>query len=135
LAALTEKNHCPKQIVNAADYLRCEKEPRGQHVKLADQTSNIGATAPAKDCRLQRRLDGIAWANTIIEHLPYFPKEILNEFLKCCYQTELNSYDAVGSARQAQTASIHIAKRMAKKVGADDPQVRTFMLRVMQGAL
>jgi hypothetical protein len=106
-------------------------------VKLADQTSNIAATvtAPPKDCRLQRRLDCIAWANTVIEHLPDLPKERFNEFLKRCYQAELNAYDAVGSARQAQTASIRIAKRGAKKVGAYEPQFCTFILRVMQGAL
>jgi hypothetical protein len=106
-------------------------------VKLADQTSKFGATpkAPLKECRLQRHLDCIAWANTVTEHLPYLPKERLNEFLKRCYQTELNAYDAVGSARQAQTASIRIAKRRARKVGADEPQVRTFMLRVIQGVL
>ena len=106
-------------------------------VKLADQTSKFGATpkAPLKECRLQRNLDCIAWANTVTEHLPYLPKERLNEFLKRCYQTELNAYDAVGSVRQAQTASIRIAKRRARKVGADEPQVRTFMLRVIQGAL
>jgi hypothetical protein len=28
-AELKDKNHCPKQMVNAADYSRCEKEPRG----------------------------------------------------------------------------------------------------------
>ncbi|MDA9795718.1 hypothetical protein N9C22_05660 [Paracoccaceae bacterium] len=27
MAELTDKNHCPKQMVNAADYSRCEKEP------------------------------------------------------------------------------------------------------------
>ena len=45
-------------------------------VKLADQTSKFGATptAPLKQCRLQRHLDCVAWANTVIEHLPYLPK-------------------------------------------------------------
>ncbi len=106
-------------------------------VKLAGQTSKFGATpiAPLKECRLQRHLDCIAWVNTVIEHLPYLPTERLNEFLKRCYQTELNAYDAVGSVRQAQTASIRIAKRRARKVGADEPQVRTFMLRLIQGVL
>jgi hypothetical protein len=33
IAELADKNHCPKQIENAADYSRCEKEPRGQHGK------------------------------------------------------------------------------------------------------
>ena len=87
-------------------------------VKLAGQTSKFGATpiAPLKECRLQRHLDCIAWANTVIEHLPYLPKERLNKLLKRYYLTELNAYDALGSARQAQTASIHIAKRRARRL-------------------
>jgi len=28
-AELRDKNHCPQQMVNSADYSRCEKEPRG----------------------------------------------------------------------------------------------------------
>ena len=106
-------------------------------VKLADQTLKFGATpkAPLKECRLQRHLDCIAWVNTVIEHLPYLPKERLNEFLKRCYQTELNAYDDLGSVRQAQNAAISILGRKTKRAGADEAQIRKFMLSFMQGAL
>ena len=138
VAELTDDKSLPKadrkklQIINAA-----KKSKEACVVKLADKTSNIGAIAnsPPEDWTLERRLNYIAWANTVVGQLPYLPKDGLSEFLKRCDQAELNAYDAVGSVRQAQTPSIRIAKRRARKVGADEPQVRTFMLRLIQGVL
>ena len=40
-----------------------------------------------------------------------------------------------GSVRQAQNAAIRILERKAKRAGADEAQIRKFMLSFMQGAL
>jgi len=57
-------------------------------VKLADTTSNIGAIAnsPPDGWSLERRLEYIGWANTVVGHLPLLPKEGLAEFLSRCDQ-------------------------------------------------
>ena len=106
-------------------------------MKLADKTSNIGAIAnsPPEDWTLERRLEYIAWANTVVGQLPYLPKDGLSKFLKRCEQAELNAYDDLGSVRQAQNAAVSIVERKAKRAGADEAQIRKFMLSFMQGAL
>ena len=106
-------------------------------MKLADKTSNIGAIANSlpEDWTLERRLKYIARANTVVGQLPYLPKDGLGEFLKRCDQAELNAYDDLGSVRQAQNAAIRILERKAKRAGADEAQIRKFMLSFMQGAL
>ncbi len=71
----------------------------------------------------------------MVGQLPYLPKNGLNEFLKHCDQAELNAYDDLGSVRQAQNAAISILERKAKRVGADEAQIRKFMLSFMQAAL
>ena len=94
VAELTDHKSLPKadrkklQIVNAA-----EKNKEACLVKLADKTSNIGAIAnsPPEDWSLDRRLKYIAWANTVVEQLPYLPKDGLSEFSKRCDQAELNT--------------------------------------------
>ena len=48
---------------------------------------------------------------------------------------ELNAYDDLGSVRQAQNAAISTLERKAKRAGADEAQIRKFMLSFMQGAL
>ena len=82
----------------------------------------------------ERRLKYIAWANTVIGQLPYLPKDGLSEFLKRCDQAELNAYDDLGTIRKAQNAAISILERKAKRAGADEAQIRKFMLSFMQGA-
>ena len=138
VAELTDDKSLPKadrkklQIINAA-----KKSKEACLVKLADKTSNIGAIAnsPPEDWSLDRRLKYIAWANTVVGQLPYLPKDGLNEFLKRCDQAELNAYDDLGSVRQAQNAAVSILERKAKRAGADEAQIRKFMLSFMQGAL
>ena len=138
VAELTDDKSLPKayrkklQIINAA-----KKSKEACLVKLADKTSNIGAIAnsPPEDWSLDRRLKYIAWANRVVEQLPYLPKDGLSEFLKRCDQAELNAYDDLGSVRQAQNAAINILGRKAKRAGADEAQIRKFMLSFMQGAL
>ena len=138
VAELTDNKALPKasrkeqQIINAP-----KKSDEASLVKLADKTSNIGAIAnsPPEDWSLARRLEYIAWANTVVGNLPFLPKEGLSEFLRRCDQAELNAYDDLGTIRQAQNASIRILERRAKRLGASEPQIRKFMLGFLEGAL
>ena len=138
VAELTDNKALPKasrkeqQIINAP-----KKSNEASLVKLADKTSNIGAIAnsPPEHWSLQRRLEYIAWANTVVGNLPFLPKEGLSEFLRRCDQAELNAYDDLGTIRQAQNASIRILERRAKRLGASEPQIRKFMLGFLEGAL
>ena len=138
VAELTDDKAQPKasrkeqQIINAP-----KKSDEASLVKLADKTSNIGAIAnsPPEYWSLQRRLEYIAWANTVVGNLPFLPKEGLSEFLRRCDQAELNAYDDLGTIRQAQNASIRILERRAKRLGASEPQIRKFMLGFLEGAL
>ena len=137
VAELTDDKAQPKasrkeqQIINAP-----KKSNEASLVKLADKTSNIGAIAnsPPEQWSLERRLEYIAWANTVVGNLPFLPKEGLSEFLRRCDQAELNAYDDLGTVRQAQNASLRILERRAKRLGASEPEIRNFMLGVMQGA-
>ena len=137
VAELTDDKAQPKasrkeqQIINAP-----KKSNEASLVKLADKTSNIGAIAnsPPEHWSLQRRLEYIAWANTVVGNLPFLPKEGLSEFLRRCDQAELNAYDDLGTVRQAQNASLRILERRAKRLGASEPEIRNFMQGVMQGA-
>ena len=99
--------------------------------------SNIGAIAssPPEHWSLQRRLEYIAWANTVVGNLPFLPKEGLSEFLRRCDQAELNAYDDLGTVRQAQNASLRILERRAKRLGSSESQIRKFMPGFLEGAL
>ena len=138
VAELTDDRALPKasrkeqQIINAP-----KKSDEASLVKLADKTSNIGAIAnsPPEDWSLARRLEYIAWANTVVGNLPFLPKEGLSEFLRRCDQAELNAYDDLGTIRQAQNASISILERRAKRLGSSESQIRKFMLGFLEGAL
>ena len=89
VAELTDDKSLPKaerkkqQILNAS-----KKSNEASLVKLADTTSNIGAIAnsPPDGWSLERRLEYIGWANTVVGHLPLLPKEGLAEFLSRCDQ-------------------------------------------------
>ena len=99
--------------------------------------SNIGAIAnsPPAHWSLQRRLEYIAWANTVVGNLLFLPKEGLSEFLRRCDQAELNAYDDLGTVRQAQNASLRILERRAKRLGSSESQIRKFMPGFLEGAL
>ena len=138
VAELTDDKAQPKasrkeqQIINAP-----KKSNEASLVKLADKTSNIGAIAnsPPEHWSLQRRLEYIAWANTVVGNLPFLPKEGLSEFLRRCDQAELNAYDDLGTVRQAQNASLRILERRAKRLGSSESQIRKFMLGFLEEAL
>ena len=138
VAELTDNKALPKasrkeqQIINAP-----KKSNEASLVKLADKTSNIGAIAnsPPEHWSLERRIEYIGWANTVVGNLPFLPKEGLSEFLRRCDQAELNAYDDLGTIRQAQNASISILERRAKRLGSSESQIRKFMLGFLEGAL
>ena len=138
VAELTDDKAQPKasrkeqQIINAP-----KKSNEASLVKLADKTSNIGAIAnsPPEHWSLERRIEYIGWANTVVGNLPFLPKEGLSEFLRRCDQAELNAYDDLGTIRQAQNASISILERRAKRLGSSESQIRKFMLGFLEGAL
>ena len=138
VAELTDDKALPKasrkeqQIINAP-----KKSNEASLVKLADKTSNIGAIAnsPPEHWSLERRIEYIGWANTVVGNLPFLPKEGLSEFLRRCDQAELNAYDDLGTIRQAQNASISILERRAKRLGSSESQIRKFMLGFLEGAL
>ena len=135
---LTDDKSLPKtqrkklQIVNAP-----KKSNEASLIKLADKTSNVGAIAnsPPDGWSLERRLEYIGWANTVVGHLPFLPKEGLSEFLRRCDQAELNAYDDLGTVRQAQNASLRLLERRAKRLGANETELRKFMLEFLGGAL
>ena len=137
VAELTDDKSLPKaerkkqQILNAS-----KKSNEASLVKLADKTSNIGAIAnsPPDGWSLERRLEYIGWANTVVGHLPLLPKQGLAEFLSRCDQAELNAYDDLGTVRQAQNASRRLLERRAKRLGASEPEIRKFMLGLLNGA-
>ena len=137
LAELTDDKSLPKaerkkqQILNAP-----KKSNEASLVKLADKTSNIRAIAnsPPDGWSLERRLEYIGWANTVVGHLPLLPKEGLAEFLRRCDQAELNAYDDLGTVRQAQNASLRLLERRAKRLGASESEIRKFMLEFLDGA-
>jgi len=137
VAELTDDKSLPKaerkkqQILNAS-----KKSNEASLVKLADKTSNIGAIAnsPPDGWSLERRLQYIGWANTVVGHLPLLPKKGLAEFLSRCDQAELNAYDELGTVRQAQNASLRLLERRAKRLGASESEIRKFMLGLLDGA-
>ena len=138
VAELTDNKTLPKasrkeqQIINAP-----RKSDEASLVKLADKTSNIGAIAnsPPNGWSLERRLEYIAWANTVVGNLPFLPAEGVSEFLRRCDQAELNAYDDLGTVRQAQNASLRILERRAKRLGASEVKIRKFMLGFLDGTL
>ena len=138
VAELTDNKTLPKasrkeqQIINAP-----RKSDEASLVKLADKTSNIGAIAnsPPNGWSLDRRLEYIAWANTVVGNLPFLPAEGVSEFLRRCDQAELNAYDDLGTVRQAQNASLRILERRAKRLGASEVKIRKFMLGFLDGTL
>ncbi len=121
-----------QQIVYAA-----KKSDEASLVKLADKTSNIGsiANSPPHGWTIERRLEYIAWANSVVGNLPFLPAEGLSEFLRRCDQAELNAYADLGTVRQAQNASLRILERRAKRLGASEVKIRQFMLSFLDGTL
>ena len=62
------------------------------------------------------------------------PKKGLAEFLSRCDEAELNAYDDLGTVRQAQNASLRLLERRAKRLGANELEIRRFMLEFLDGA-
>ena len=138
VAELTDDKSLPKpkrkelQIENAA-----KKTPEAALVKLADKTSNVGAIAnsPPEGWSLARRLQYIAWAETVVSALPHLPQKGLNEFKRRCEQAELQAYVDQGTERQAQNAALRIMEQKALRAGTSQERADQFLLRLMSNTL
>ncbi len=137
VAELTDDKSLPKaerkrkQVENAP-----KKSNEASLVKLADKTSNVGAIgkSPPADWSLRRRLAYIRWANEVVEHLPFAPKEGLDEFFKRYDIAELDTFDDLGTIRAGENAALRVIERRAKRLGASDDKIKQMMLGFMEGA-
>ena len=117
------------QISNAS-----KKTPEAALIKLADKSSNILsiANSPPLGWSLQRRLEYIKWARTVVGELPRVISLAYNEFENRCDIAELQSYIELGSLRQAQNASLTIMERKAMRAGASQEQTDKFLRNLLQ---
>lgn len=120
------------QIENAA-----KKTPEAALVKLADKTSNVGAIAksPPEGWSLARRLQYIAWAETVVSGLPHLPQEGINEFKRRCEQAELQAYIDQGTERQAQNAALRVMEKKILRMGKSQERADHFLLKMMNDTL
>ncbi|MDC0912652.1 HD domain-containing protein [Paracoccaceae bacterium] len=138
VAELTDDKSLPKpkrkelQIENAS-----KKTPEAALVKLADKTSNVGAIAksPPEGWSLARRLQYIAWAETVVSALPHLPEKELNEFKRRCEQAELQAYIDQGTQRQAQNAALRIMEQKVLRAGKSQERADQFLLNLMSDTL
>jgi hypothetical protein len=138
VSELTDNKSLPKeerkrlQIENAS-----KKSVQASLVKLADKTSNVGAlsTSPPSDWSLRRRLEYIAWAKSVVSHLPNLPVKGLNEFERRCEQAELQAYIDLGTTRQAQNAALRVIERRAGRMGATQEQSDNLLKHLMESTL
>jgi len=87
---MTDDKSLPKaerkkmQILNAA-----KKSEAACLIKLADKSSNVAAigTSPPADWSAERKLEYVAWAQTVIAPLPYKPEMALKSFNNHCDAT------------------------------------------------
>ena len=72
------------QILNAA-----KKSDAACLIKLADKSSNVAAigSSPPADWSVERKLEYVAWARTVIAPLPYKPEIALQAFNSRCEAT------------------------------------------------
>ena len=106
-------------------------------VKLADKTSNIGAlsNSPPEGWDLQRRLDYVAWAQRVVEALPYKHVAGIKEFGKRCDLAILKAYEDLGSTRQAQNAALEMLSRKAKRAGLTHAKAENFIKNFVKSNL
>ena len=106
-------------------------------VKLADKTSHVGAIANSQpeDWSLARRLQYIAWAETVVSELPHLPQESINEFKRRCEQAELQAYIDQGTERQAQNAALRVMEKKILRMGKSQERADRFLLKMMNDTL
>ena len=135
---LTDDKSLPKQRRKDLQIFKApQKTPMAALVKLADKSSNVLAIAksPPSGWSLQRRLEYIEWAKTVVRRLPQLLTSAFKEFENRCDIAELQSYIDLGSVRQAQNASLRIMERKALRAGASQKEADEFLVRLLENSL
>ena len=138
VAELTDDKSLPKQIRKELQIENApKKSPEAALIKLADKSSNVGALAdsPPEDWSLERRLEYVKWATTIVEALPTVSKDGMNLFLTRCDQAELQAYLDLGTTRMAENAVFRIPERKTLRCGGTQQQSDDLLKSIMANTL
>ena len=138
VAELTDDKSLPKQIRKELQIENApKKSPEAALIKLADKSSNVGALAdsPPEDWSLERRLEYVKWATTIVEALPTVSKDGMNLFLTRCDQAELQAYLDLGTTRMAENAVLRILERKTLRWGGTQQQSDDLLKSIMANTL
>ena len=138
VAEVTDDKSLPKQIRKELQIENAPKKSLGAAlIKLADKTSNLGALAysPPEAWSLERRLEYIKWAITVVEALPTVSKNGMNLFLTRCDQAELQAYLDLGTTRMAENAVFRILERKMLRCGGTQQQSDDLLKSIMANTL
>ena len=138
VAELTNNKSLPKQIRKELQIENApKKSPEAALIKLADKSSNVGALAnsPPADWSLERRLEYVKWATTVVEALPTISKDGINLFLTRCDQAELQAYLDLGTTRMAENAVFRILERKTLRCGGTQKQSDDLLKSIMANTL
>lgn len=114
-----------------------KKSPEAALIKLADKSSNVGALAnsPPPDWSLERRLEYVKWATTVVEALPKVSEGGMSLFLTRCDQAELQAYLDLGTTRMAENAVFRILERKTLRCGGTQQQSDDLLKAIMANTL
>ena len=138
VAEVTDDKSLPKQIRKELQIENAPKKSLGAAlIKLADKTSNLGALAysPPEAWSLERRLEYVKWATTVVEALPTVSKNGMNLFLTRCDQAELQAYLDLGTTSMAENAVFHILERKMLRCGGTQQQSDDLLKSIMANTL
>lgn len=130
VAELTDDKSLPKderkrlQTVNAL-----KKSASACLVTLADKSSNVAAIShsPPADWSLERRLEYIEWAKSVVDGLQHKPAAAEDEFFKRCYRAQLDSVEALGSFRQGQDMALKVLEEKCRRSGSSEEDAQRFL--------
>jgi len=138
IAELTDDKSLPKQIRKELQIENApRKTPQAALIKLADKSSNVGAltNSPPADWSLERRLEYVKWAKTVVEALPNVSKDGVNLFLTRCDQAELQAYLDLRTTRMAENAVFRILERKTLRCGGTQQQSDDLLKSIMANTL
>ena len=138
VAELTDDKSLPKQIRKELQIENApRKTPQAALIKLADKSSNVGAltNSPPADWSLERRLEYVKWAKTVVEALPNVSKDGVNLFLTRCDEAELQAYLDLGTTRMAENAVFRILERKTLRCGGTQQQSDDLLKSIMANTL
>ena len=138
VAEVIDDKSIPKQIRKELQIENApKKSPGATLIKLADKTSNLGALAysPPEEWSLERRLEYVTWATTVVEALPAVSKDGMNLFLTRCDQAELQAYLDLGTTRMAENAVFRILERKTLRCGGTQQQSDDLLKSIMANTL